>query len=80
MCLDPGKIEKFGLIDYHETRFIMGLSREDYNITISNASGGIMHSYGRAVASRTVVSERIAVLDGGRVGVSVRLFYGEGGL
>lgn len=86
--LDPEKLNKFGLINYEEARTIMGLSREAYNITITNSTNEIVYSFGRpfevgdcgpyGCPPRSIASaERLALLGGNKVKISVILFTQE---
>lgn len=77
--LDPEKIDKLKLIDYDEAREMMGLSREGYNITITNSSGEVTHSIGRPVFGQSGGTERIVLVSGVKSIINIKLFK-QGGL
>jgi hypothetical protein len=48
--LDEDKLDKLGYVDYEELRRILGLSKEDFNLTVYNITGGAetpLYSFGR---------------------------------
>ncbi len=78
--LDIDKIVKLNNTNYTFSRMIMGLSREDYNLTIvSNWSGvEVFHySMGRSPENATErnIVRRYALLNGTRVEVRLELSY-----
>lgn len=67
-------------LNYTETKNILGLGREDYNVTITqdwDTSPVVLYSIGRnrENASDELVVRRLAILDNRRVEVLVRLSY-----
>ena len=77
--LDPEKLDKLGEIDYGELRRILGLSREEFNLTIYNISGGSensLYSFGQPPFNLTRVRiSRYASLDDDIVELRLMLFY-----
>ncbi len=77
--LDQAKIDRFGGMEYEEVRGILGLSREDFNLTIYNSTGGLgdaLHSFGQPSLNLTKVRvSRYASLGDDVVELRLILFY-----
>ncbi|MFH0860376.1 MAG: hypothetical protein V1921_04190 [Candidatus Altiarchaeota archaeon] len=73
--LDRDKIEKMAQVNYDTLRDIMGLSKEDFNITIYNSTNQAVYTMGIGESEATVVMRRYALLDGDNTRIELRLFY-----
>jgi|GEM_PF-2276637 len=79
--LDQEKVNKFGEIDYDNQREILGLSKEDFNLTLYNVTDGIgdpLYSFGRYYSDITQVRiSRYAYMNDEIIELRLMLFYGN---
>lgn len=76
--LDEEKLVRFGTADYGEIKTILGLSREEFNLTVYNVTGGnrvLLYSFGRSYNETNSRVSRYALLDNDLVELRLVLFY-----
>lgn len=73
--LDRDKIEKLNQVDYDTARDILGLGREEFNLTIYNSTNDVVYSMGNSIQETTALVQRYALLDGYNAKIELRLFY-----
>ena len=76
--LDWERLSALKQISYDESKNLMGLSREEYNITIINVSGSnnkVLYSTGQMSNATSVLISRYGQLNGSIVRLDLRLFY-----
>jgi hypothetical protein len=55
----------------------LGLSREQYNLTIINSTGEVTHSSGHPVAGQSSAADRIVLINGAKSKLRLILFAQE---
>lgn len=61
--LSREKVERFTELDYEAVTLLLGLGREDFNVTVRNATYGILYSAGKPVGDSVTLARRVCLLD-----------------
>ena len=75
--LNNDKLDKLAALDYAEAKLLLGLGKEEFNLTVTNIEGtsSTLYNIGQPTNATNILVTRYGLLNGNLTKIELRLFF-----